>query len=180
MKLLCYRWFHQCGQYKIQWMKRQTLLLPSWLTVWGSPKLEESQHQLQALVTLAHGQVNIGGDPAQGLQQGRQQKTQNVAGLHVGASPFHVHTQQDGPGHPLSLSRVGYSLRLAWSAGRKTFSQQQLGLHAQLSPVQFSLWLIRNYKSTRALNKMIWSVCPCLNWSIRMNYLAVSGQIFWK
>lgn len=42
------------------------------LTAWRSPELEQSEHELQALVTLAHRQVDIGADSAQGVQQRRQ------------------------------------------------------------------------------------------------------------
>lgn len=50
----------------------QTLLPSSMLTAWFSSKLEQSEHELQALVTLAHRQVDIGADSAQGVQQRRQ------------------------------------------------------------------------------------------------------------
>lgn len=53
-------------------LKLQTLLRASMLTVWRSPKLEESEHELQAPVTLTHRQVDIGADSAQGFQQRRQ------------------------------------------------------------------------------------------------------------
>ncbi len=53
-------------------LSSQTLLLSSTLTVWHTSKLEQSEHELQALVTLAQRQVDIGADSAQGVQQRRQ------------------------------------------------------------------------------------------------------------
>lgn len=53
-------------------LSSQTLLLSNMLTVWYISKLEESEHELQALVTLAQRQVDIGADSAQGVQQRRQ------------------------------------------------------------------------------------------------------------
>lgn len=47
----------------------QTLLRSVLLTPWDFSELEQSEHQLQALVTLTQRQVDIGADSAQGLQQ---------------------------------------------------------------------------------------------------------------
>lgn len=50
----------------------QTLLLSNMLAAWCSSKLEQSEHELQALVALTQRQVDIGADSAQGVQQRRQ------------------------------------------------------------------------------------------------------------
>lgn len=50
-----------------------TLLLSCMLTGWCSSKLEQSEHELQALVALAQRQVEIGADLTQGVQQRSQQ-----------------------------------------------------------------------------------------------------------
>lgn len=88
-------------------MAIQTLLLSNMLTAWRSSKLEQLEHQLQALVTLAQRQVHIGADSAQGVQQRRQQRLQSVTDLCSESIPLRVHTQQNGPGQLVGLSGVG-------------------------------------------------------------------------
>lgn len=49
-----------------------TFFLSEELTTWCSSELEESQQELQALVTLTQRQVDVGAQSAQGVQERRQ------------------------------------------------------------------------------------------------------------